>query len=306
MANNNTFVERPEYTGLALTYKNKDLIADLVMPRRPVGSEVFKWTKFTKEDRFTIPDTKIGRTSYANQVEFGGTEQTDTTIDYGLEAPVPNKDIANFSESYDPLGIATTNTTELLALGREKRVADLAFGAGNYSASNKTTLAGNSQWSDYTNSDPVDAILESLDGLLIRPNMAVFGRAVWTKLRKHPKVVAKIFGSASSTGLVTRQAFADALELDQILVGQSFLNSAKKGQTAVYAEVWGKYAAFLYQSNTSEMTWGFTAERLAKRTQTLTDDRAGIEGSTIVRVTEAIKEVNPANDLGYLFIDAVA
>ncbi len=306
MANNNVFVERPEYTGIAIAYQNKELIADRVMPRRAVGAEIFKWTKFPKGDRFTIPDTKMGRSSHANQVEFGGTEEQDTTIDYGLEAFVPNKDIANFSATYDPLGIATTNVSELLALSREKRVADLTFGASNYSASNKVTLVGGTQWSDYTNSDPVDAILEYLDGLLIRPNKAVFGRAVWTKLKKHPKVVSKIFGSANTTGLVSRQAFADALELDEIMIGQSMLNTAKRGQNATYSEVWGKHAAFIYQSGTSEMTWGFTGERRSRRMETFEDPRAGIEGSTIVRVSEALKEVNPANDLGFLFVNAVA
>lgn len=306
MSNGNVFVERPEYTGIAIAYKNKDLIADLVMPRRPVGSEIFKWTEFPKEDRFTIPDTKMGRSSYANQVEFGGTEKSDVTVDYGLESPVPNKDIANGNETYDPLAIATTNTSELVALSREVRVAGIAFNAAKYATANKTTLSGTSQWSDYTNSDPVDAILESIDGLLIRPNIAVFGRAVWTKLRKHPKVVAKVFGSASSTGLVTRQALADALEMEQIIVGQSFLNTAKKGQTAAFSEVWGKHATFLYQTGTSEMTWGYTAERRTRRMETFEDGRAGIEGSTIVRVTESLKEVNPALDLGFFFQNAVA
>lgn len=306
MPNGNIFVERPEYTGIAIAYKNKELIADMVMPRRGVGSEVFKWTKFPKEDRFTIPDTKMGRSSYANQVEFGGVEQTDVTLDYGLESPVPNKDIANFSDSYDPLAIATTSISELIALAREVRVAGITFGAGNYATTNKATLSGTSQWSDYANSDPVDAILESLDGLLIRPNKAVFGRAVWTKLRKHPKVVAKVFGSSSTTGLVTRQALADALELNEILIGSSFLNTAKKGATATFSEVWGKHAAFIYENLNSEMTWGFTAERKQRTMATFEDGRAGIEGSTIVRVTEAIKEVNPANDLAFLFTNAVA
>lgn len=306
MSNGNVFVERAEYTALALNYRNKALIADDAMPRIPVGSEKFKWLSFPKEGRFTIPDTKMGRTSYANQVEFGGTEVEDLTKDYGLEHPVPNKDIRNFSDTYDPLGRATEMVSELLALGREKRVADIVFGAGTYGAANKVTLAGNTQWSDYTNSDPVDAILENLDGLLVRPNKLILGRAVWTKLRKHPKVVSKVLGSVNSSGIVTAQQLADVLELDQILVGASFLNSAKKGQTASYAEVWGKHAAFIYQNMASDMTFGFTAQFGARKMETFEDGRAGIDGTTIVRVTESVKEVTPATDLGFLFINAVA
>ena len=305
MSNNNVFVERAEYTAIALNYRNKDLIADLVMPRRAVGSEKFKYLSFPKGDAFTIPDTKMGRTSYANQIEFGGSEIEDLTRDYGLESPVANKDIAQFSETYDPLGRATELTSDLLALSRENRVAGIVFGTNTYAAANKVTLSGASQWSDYTNSDPVDAILEAIDGLLIRPNKAVFGRTVWTKLRKHPKVVSKVLGSANSTGLVSRQALADALELEEIIVGQSFLNSAKRGQTATFAEVWGKHASFIYQSP-GEMTFGFTAEFENRRMETFQDPRAGRDGTTIVRVVESIKEVTPATDLGYFFQNAVA
>ncbi len=68
MADNLTFVERPEYTGMAIAYENKAFIADAVMPRRSVGAETFKWIKFPKADRFNIPDTKIGRTSVPSQV----------------------------------------------------------------------------------------------------------------------------------------------------------------------------------------------------------------------------------------------
>lgn len=307
MPDNLTYVERPEYTGMALSYQNKAFIADAVMPRRPVGAETFKWIKFPKADRFTIPDTKIGRTSYPNQVEFGGTEEESRTIDYGLEAPVANKEIKLFSSTYDPLGNATMLVSELVALAREKRVADKVFNAATYGSANKVTLAGGNQWSDYTNSDPVDAMLEYLDGLLVSPNIAVFGRPVWTKLRKHPKVVAKVYGSVNSSGIVTKQALADALELDEIIVGQPMYNAAKAGQPESYAELWGKHAAFLYRaSGQSEMTFGYTAEFGGRRTLTAEDPRAGIDGSTIVRVVEQVREVTPALDLGFFFQNAVA
>lgn len=306
MGDNLVFIERPEYTGMAIQYKNKEFIADMVMPRRTVGAEDFKWIKFPKANRFGIKDTKIGRTSYPNQVSFGGTEAADRTIDYGLEGLVPNKEIKLFSDTYDPLGNMTILTSEIVALGREKRVSDIVFNAATYAAENKVTLAGADQWSDPA-SDPVDQMIEKLDALLVRPNKAIFGRPVWTKLRKHPKVVAKIFGSSNTTGIVTRQALADALELDEIIVGTPWYQTAKPGQTEAYAELWGKHASFIYQSSVaSEMTFGFTAQFGERRTLTAEDPRAGIDGSTIVRVVESVKEVTPATDLGFFFQNAVA
>jgi hypothetical protein len=307
MPDNLLYVERPEYTGIAIAYKNRDFIADMVMPRRSFGAKAFKYIKFNKADRFTPQDTKIGRTSYPNQVEFGGTEVDGRVTDYGLESFVSNEEIKLFSETYDPLGNATELVSELVALGREKRVAGVVFNAGTYATANKTTLSGNDQWSDYSNSDPVEKILESLDALLVRPNKGVFGRPVWTKLRKHPKVVSKVLGSVNASGLVTRQALAEALELDEIIVGTPWYNSAKAGQTESYAELWGKHAAFIYQSpGRSEMTFGFTAEFDTRRVKTAVDERRGVDGSTAVRVIEQIAEVTPATDLGYFFQNAVA
>jgi hypothetical protein len=211
MPDNLLYVERPEYTGIAIAYKNRDFIADMVMPRRSFGAKAFKYIKFNKADRFTPQDTKIGRTSYPNQVEFGGTEVDGRVTDYGLESFVSNEEIKLFSETYDPLGNATELVSELVALGREKRVAGVVFNAGTYATANKTTLSGNDQWSDYSNSDPVEKILESLDALLVRPNKGVFGRPVWTKLRKHPKVVSKVLGSVNASGLVIPLAHLAAL-----------------------------------------------------------------------------------------------
>ena len=59
-----------------------------------------------------------------------------------VSVAVFNKDISNFSETYDPLALATTSISELIALAREVRVAGIAFGASNYATANKTTLSG--------------------------------------------------------------------------------------------------------------------------------------------------------------------
>ncbi|REM27293.1 phage capsid protein, partial [Mycobacterium tuberculosis] len=83
-----------------------------------------------------------------NTVEFGGTDVTDSTEDYGLDDPVPNKDIKNAQgTNYDPRDAAAERTALLVRMAREKRVADLYFALGTYAASLRTTLAGTSQWS---------------------------------------------------------------------------------------------------------------------------------------------------------------
>ncbi|MTI11562.1 hypothetical protein, partial [Sansalvadorimonas verongulae] len=58
---NAPFVTNPVLTAIAIAYTNSEFIADRVLPRVGVGSREFKWTQYNKEDRFTIPETLVGR-----------------------------------------------------------------------------------------------------------------------------------------------------------------------------------------------------------------------------------------------------
>ena len=192
------FPVQQELTAIALAYSNRAYIADQVLPRVPVGSREFKWLRFNRDEMFTIPETMVGRKGVPNEVQFGGTEVPGFVRDFGLDNLVPNDDIDSAPAGYDPIGRAVEGGAEIVALDREKRVADLVFNTNTYPTDNRTTLSGTSQWSDYTNSDPYSAIMAALDGMLMRPNTAVIGRLAWSKLRVHPKITAAL--APSSTG----------------------------------------------------------------------------------------------------------
>lgn len=302
-------------TAIALSYRNEALIADMVLPRVSVAVDAFKYFKFNRDEAFTVPDTKIGRKSEANVVEFGGVEVTDSTVDYGLKDVVPMQDIRNADGTpFRPLDMAALNTARLLQLDREIRVATLVTTAANYATANKATLSGTSQWSDFTNSNPLDAMLQAFDAMLMRPNKLVLGQAVWTKLRTHPRIVEAVKGTGAGTGaqgVVSRQQVAELLELQEIIVGQGWVNTAKKGLTATMSRVWGKFALAMYTepvtSTNSATTFGFTAESGGGiRVRDWFDDKLGTDGAQIVQVVDTVKEVMPANDLGYLWSAAVA
>jgi hypothetical protein len=309
------FPINPALTAIALSYRNEALVADMVLPRVTVGVDSFKYFRMNRDETFTVPDTKIGRKSEANIVEFGGTEVTDSTADYGLKDVVPQADIRNAEGTpFDPMGQATLNTTRLVQLDREQRVASLVFNLNSYATTNRVTLSGTAQWSDYANSNPLDAMLMAFDGMLMRPNKLVLGQAVWTKLRQHPRIVEAVKGTGAglgAQGVVTRQQVAELLELQEIIVGQAWINGAKKGVNAALARCWGKFAAAIYTepvtSTTAATTFGFTAESGGGlRARDWFDPNLGVDGSQVVQVVDTVKEVLPANDLGFLWAAAVA
>jgi hypothetical protein len=312
------FTLQPRLTQIAMAVKPMGMIADMVCPRIQAPAEKFVYTKMATEDFFTVPDTRVGRTGKPNQVEFSGADVTDMTEDYGLDAPVPNKDIKLAeATNYDPQALAAESVATLVELAREVRTAALFTTLNNYSASLRATLSGGSQWSDYANSDPADAIDTMLDSMLVRPNIGWMGRAVWTKLRKHPKLVAAVLGrlgtgaALTASGKLERQAVADFLEVDMLHIGEVFINTAKPGQASAYSRAWGKDCGFcridpsVRSLRTVMPTFAFTAQWGMRVGGTIIDADIGLEGGVKVRVGEHVKELISATEAGCLFKNAV-
>lgn len=299
----------PALTAIAIAYRNNRMIADQVLPRVPVGLQAFKYLKHDLREGFTVPSTLVGRKSAPNRVEFSATEETSSTEDHALDAPVPQADIDNAPANFNPLGNAVEQTANLIALDREARCSSTVFSNGSYAAGNRTTLSGTSQWSDGT-SNPVPVITDALDSVVMRPNIGVLGRRTSTWLRRHPKVVKAYNGTLGDEGMVPMQFLADLLELEAIFVGEARLNIARPGQAANLVRAWGPHAAFIYRDRlanaNSGTTFGFTAQWGDRISGSQFDGDIGMRGGQRVRVGESVKELITAPDLGYFFENAVA
>jgi len=301
----------PAQTGIAIAYRNEEYVADMVLPRKTVDAETFKFWRYNVAEAFTIPDTRVGRKSKPNEVEFSATEDEASTSDYGLNDPIPYSDIRKAElAGYDPRLRAVEGIMDLVLLDRELRTANIVFNANTYPVGNKVTLSGVGQWSDYVNSDPVSAILNALDVPMMRPNTLVFGQSPWTVFRQHPKVVKATNKNSGDAGAAAKQAVAELFEVNQIIIGKSRLNSAKKGQAASLARVWGKHCAMLYLNpladNQRGITFGFTAQYGTRIAGSYEKKDIGLEGGEIVGAGEKVKELIIAADTGYFFQNAVA
>jgi len=310
MSANAPFPIQPDLTAIAVIYKNKNMIADAVAPRKPVNKQEFKYIKHDMAEGFTVPNTRVGRKSAPNKVEFTAAEVVDSTQDYGLDDMIPQADIDNAPPNYNPLGVATERLTNLIELDREVRTARLTFNPASYAASNKQTLAGASQFSDYVNSDPIGVIMTALDSMVMRANKMVIGRAAFTRLAMHPKIVKASFGNAGDSGVATREFIARLFELEEIIVGESFVNTSKKGQAPALARAWGKHIALLNVDNLADVnsgtTFALTAQFGSRVAGALPDADIGLHGGQKLRVGESVKEFITAPDLGYFIQNAVA
>ena len=314
------FPVNPNLTAIAIGYRNRDvdLIADRVLPRVGRVGKKFTWTRYPLADAYTVPSTRVARRAEPTVLEFGGELVPDECIDYGLDDILPNDEVMAWEEMQkpasggpvSPMAKSTSLLSGLLMLDREIRVANLVFAQATYPATNRVLLSGTSQWSDFTNSNPVDAILAALDVPIFRPNVLTFGQATWSKLRQHPRMVTAILGNQVNAGAVTREQVAAFFEVREVIVGAGFVNTARKGQAATMSRVWGKHAAALFISqdaaDADQPTFGMTAEFGTRIAGTMDEPKMGLRGSVRVRVGESVKEVITAAASGYYFENAVA
>lgn len=303
------FPTDPELVAVAALYKNAAYVADSVFPRQPVGKREFRYYSYPVAESFLSVEDAVGRRSRPNQIDFSAAEVIAGCEDHALDAPVPQDDINNAPKGYDPIKRAAMHTMDYIFANREVRAAALAFNAANYPAANKVVLSGASQWSDVT-STPIATIKTGIDACLMPPNCMLIGRAAWTKLSQHPDILKAVNQSSGDKGVAARQAVADMFELDEVVVGNGWTNTAKKGQPAVLSRIWGKHALLYYRDlnadNNGGLTFGFTAEFGDKIGGQIPDPNISADGGIMVRSGERVKEVIVANQAAYFIENAVA
>jgi hypothetical protein len=266
---------------------------------------LFKWWYFNFGQFITITDTKVGRKSAPNEVEFQGDEKEGQTLDYGLDDVIPIDDINQAPPGYDPRAFAAQKLIDLILLDREVRVAKMAFDDTLYPASNKEVLTGTDKWSNDA-SNPIRLITEAADSMIIRPNNLVLGRVEWTGLRTNKAVLQSLTISGTDKGMATKQAVADLLELDDIIIGEGWINTAKKGQAVNMQRAWSADALLFHKAPLANSidatpTYSWTAQYGERVAGSIDEPKTGLRGSVRVRSGESVREVMAAPELGYLF-----
>lgn len=134
-------------------------------------------------------------------------------------------------------------------------------------------------------------------------------KSVWTRLRRHPRLV-KAIKNENGEGAISRQQLADELEIQNIRIGESRINIARPGREMTLEQVWGNFIALTYQNpsadfSTGGITFALTAEwggRIGGEYQVPT---MGLRGGTVVRAGEAVRELAIAPHAGFLLQNVI-
>lgn len=317
-----TMLPNPVWSGFAEGYRNNRYIADLVLPRVPVAAELFECDYYDIPEFLVAPNNEVGRLDRPPLVDFKASQRQFRTKNYAMDSPLPQFDLdlakaqrQSKITKYDPEKMAMDGIAELHELARERRVAGIMSNPLNYLPSMQQVLAGPSQFTDPA-SRPKDLLMAIMDGMLYRPNKAAFSRLVWTALRSHPQIVAAVLGNAGSEGVATVEQVAKLLELDEILVGDSFAAISQNRDPSRPAEmvnrIWGNDVALFYSNPAAQaiagynqFTFGYTARLNGVEILTFPDNYMGAGGGQVVRIRERCIELITGKFCGYLLRNVI-
>ncbi|MDY0349462.1 MAG: hypothetical protein RBR13_11630 [Tenuifilaceae bacterium] len=302
----------PQLTAIAMAWRNPkaSLVADDVLFRAPaVATEEFRYHVHELSQGFTIPETRVGSRGRVTEVSFEGSEVTAHTTDFGIEDPIPLKDVERGKAAgIDVHGQSVEYIMHLLALDREVRVARLCQNPDNYLTGNVTPCASGDKLTN-PDADPMEMLNAILDDMFIRPNTMVLNQRVWGQLRRHPNVIRAIFPTSSGKGSVTRQQIMEELELENLFVAGSFVNNARKGEAMNLQRTWGNDICLHYQdrqaSSKAGITWGMTVPYGKPVATSWFDKDIGLRGGERVRVGHSLAEIVTARAAGALITGVI-
>ena len=300
------YTAHEQLTGVSLAYSNNSYIADKIFKRIAVPTETFGYKKYDKSLNLQVPDTYVGDKGLPNQVEFKHEALTASLRNDALIEYISQNSIDEAKA--DKENLFTTSTeflTDVFMACREKRLADMLQNTANY-GSNYKQLSSTEKFS-LENVNAFKIVDEAMDKVWFKPNVLVGGRNAINALRRNPYVVKAANRNSGDSGKATIQDLKDIFELDNVYVGNSIVNTSKKGQADNFVNAWGNAIMLLYINPVADVkhgiTFGLTAEKGKRTISTSFDGERGVRGVHGIKIAEQIEDVIVAPDCGYLILN---
>ena len=241
----------PLLSNFAISYAPDGLIAADVMPIVPVIKQSGVYAIFEQADQFRIPDTTRAPGDEAKIVRFRVGSGVYNCLPYALKSQIPIEDLANADGAFRTFletGRIGTVMNQLM-LDWENRTAALFFKTGNVGSSTlcaslwSTAGGGGSPFSDINTQ--IDNVQNATG---IRPNTLIFGIQAWKDLRRHNEIINKTkslgayrVAAAGAAGMPSEMEVAELFEMDRVLVGRAYKNTAQELGALNLIPVWSAH-----------------------------------------------------------------
>ena len=308
MNNAQARVVDPVLTSAAQGYSNNTLVGGRLFPTVPVLARGGKILQFGKE-AFMLYATGRAPGTNTKRVTVGYLGLPYVLESHSLEGLLPLETMqeADAVPGIDQ-GSATVNTVQdIIALRLEKQQADTARDPAKYASTNKIALSGSSQWGNEA-SDPIAVVETGKEAVRQktgqRPNVAVMGPAVFSALKRHPKILDRI--KYTGRDVPTTELLASLFGLDEIVVGEAIFAD----DVGVFSDVWGKDMVLAYvpvgtMAERGKPSFGYTYQLQGYPVVEESYYERNIK-SWVYPVTDEVAPVVAGADAGYLIANAVA
>jgi hypothetical protein len=237
-------------TNISVAYPNDGMVGDQLFPQVPVAKQADKYYVFGREAWSVDPSGDLRAPgTVANEIPgLSVSTQTYFCQEHSLQIPVTDEERQNVDNPLSPDRDGTELVTSKLLLQREISMHTKVTTTGNFSSGYTQTNSGTSQWSDYTNSDPIGDFktgrLKIHAGLFVDPTVTIIPYQVMSVLEDHPDFIERI--KYSERGILTQEIIGAVIQQQNIVVPGLGYNSANPGQTASLGYLWGKDVLMAY------------------------------------------------------------
>lgn len=242
--------QNPILTSLLLGMGQGSMIAEQLFPRLPQALSSVTLAKLGDERlrRYNLRRAPGAATKRVN-IKFEG--KTYTIDQYSVEVPLPRELLREADESrklnvgnyLDISRIAMVTATDILALGYELEVAEIATNVNTYAAGHVMALAGATKWSAATGTPVTDIraaanVIRKKIGK--RPNKLTLSADACTAICTNAEV--KGYLPNTNLGPATLDQLKTILMVDDVVVGDAvWIDENDAGQ-----DVWGNNAILAY------------------------------------------------------------
>lgn len=248
-----TTVQRPDLGVLAYEYlidaASRGFIGMSIMPVFEVMEKTADYPKIPIESLIKDQDTKRAPNGNYQRGDWKFETGTYNCEEYGWEEPIDDVEARLYQRFFDAEQVSTEIAIDRILRGHERRVAALVFAGADANVS--------IEWSTKATAVPRDNVnagklaMRAASGLT--PNAMAMGEVAFVNVLNTAELkdALKYTNPIELGGReVQRRILAQYFGVDQVLVGGSQYDSAKKGQNFSLADIWDdEYVALLRVSS---------------------------------------------------------
>lgn len=289
-------------TQMSVRFTNPDYIGELIAPAMPVDKESNIYAFYDERGNLAFPSNVAGSRGELAEVNqnIDISSNTYKCLPLGLIGKVTPREIANADVPLDPLVDELLLVAEGNAWNRE--VSDAAFyeNSSNYASANVTAINAGEEYDSVGGGDPnkqiQDAVIRVFRTRGATRKIMAMNINTFTVLSRHP-AIRDLF-KYTNAGFATRQMLAQYFNVDELLVGEAWKDSANSGQTASYGRIWGDSIIIVAQNPGGGVRSYSHSKRFRKgavQNETIFVPQEGFRGVYTIRETylEVVKSVAP-------------